>query len=101
MRAEEEFDNYADTKFEQLKARSFEDLSKMDGHSFTWSNKKRSGKITVAIENVDENTIRVILQGFLPGRFFSFIKHAFVDGFRKKRDGKVEAVTYEEISYYD
>ncbi|MDY6994548.1 MAG: hypothetical protein SVR94_18335 [Pseudomonadota bacterium] len=101
MSTTKKFDQFAERKLEELKAKSFEELLGYDGYSFSWSNKGRKADIGVAIENIDENEIRVILQGFLPMKFLSFIKHSFVDGFRKKKDGNVEPVTHEEISYYD
>jgi hypothetical protein len=101
MNASTEFDLYCENKLVELRDLSFETLAHMDGKVLNWKSNGRSGTIAIAVEHVDDQTVRVILKGHLPLRLLPFMKHVFVDGFRKHRDGAVELVSKEEVDYYD
>lgn len=54
------------------------------------------------IETFNDDTIQVVVQGFMPYcRFADSPKHGWVDGFRRRRDGTIEAMTERELWAYD
>ncbi len=64
-------------------------------------NDGRIGTIAVVIESENEGSLFVVVQGFLPGKLLWFIKHAYVDGFRKLKDGTVVELESDELYGYD
>ncbi|MBO6523896.1 MAG: hypothetical protein JJ971_08730 [Balneolaceae bacterium] len=101
MSTQDEFDEFCEHKLQELKQVRFEDLPKFDNNLFTFSKGSRKGTLSIAIEEVREDEILVILQGEIPVRFFSFLSHPFVDGFRKTKKEEVTPASYSDISYYD
>ena len=84
-----------------LKETPFEKLRAHEGCVYHWNERDRYGTLGVTVVPVDDDTLRVIVQGDLPARFLPSVLHPILDGFNKHRDGTVERVAYEDISHYD
>lgn len=57
-------------------------------------------RIVPIAEKLTSDTIQVVIQGFLPLRWF-FGSHVHVSGFRRTRDERIEELTDEELWSYD
>ena len=88
----------AASKLQHLRDLPFDQLMRTEGHSedvrFGWWR----GGITVSIDRVNSDTVRVVAHGVLQLPILpTYTVH--VDGFRRHRDGSIEGLT--EHDYYE
>lgn len=57
----------------------------------------RSATIGIIVQSRADGSLRVVVQGFMPGRLLPFIKSVALDGFYKHPDGSVGAMPDEEL----
>ncbi len=59
----------------------------------------RSASITTIVEHMPDNLLRIVVQGFMDGRFIG--KHVALDGFYKNPDGSLGQMPDEEFYEFD
>jgi len=61
----------------------------------------RPATIATIVRRKADGSLRVVLQGFMPGRLFRLMTSVALDGFYKRSDGSVEAMRDEEFHEFD
>lgn len=97
-----EFQRIVDARGASLRTLPFEELeSKADAPTEVLEVDGRHAVIHTIVEPVTEDSVRIVLQGHMPSRFFLRMSWVALDGFYKSRDGAVTAMRDEEFYEYD
>jgi hypothetical protein len=65
----------------------------------TWNVEGRPATVSFIVEPMDDGSLRVVVQGFMPGKWFG--KHVALDGFYHRPTGAIEPMTDEEFYGFD
>ena len=61
----------------------------------------RRARISIIVQSRADGALRVVVQGFMPGRLFFFVMNVALDGFYKLPDGSVEPMPDRELYEFD
>ena len=61
----------------------------------------RPASVSVIIEVEPDQAVFVIVQGFMPGKYFTRVSDVALHGFRRHLDGRVTELAAEELYAYD
>jgi hypothetical protein len=65
----------------------------------TWNVEGRPAAVSVIVEPMDDGSLRVVVQGFMQGKWFG--QHVALDGFYHRPAGAIEPMTNEEFYEFD
>jgi len=98
----EEFKDLVEAFGRELRGKSYDELlSLQDVPTRTVEIDARRGTIDLIVEDERDVALRVVIQGFLDGKWLTSVKNVALDGFRIGRDGQITALRDEEFYEFD
>ena len=98
----EEFRQLVDERGRELRAKSRAELLDMEcADAEIVEINGRHGTIALIVEQEREGGLRVVLQGFLQGKWFKRFKSVDLDGFRMDSSGNISPLRDEEFYEFD
>ena len=67
----------------------------------TWEVAGRPATVSVIVEDKDDGSLRVVVQGFMPSKWVSAVSSVALDGFYKRPTGAIEPMPDEEFYEFD
>jgi len=64
-----------------------------------WNVEGRQATVSVIVKPMDDGSLRVMVQGFMPSKWLG--KHVALDGFYQRPDGAIEPMSDEEFYDFD
>lgn len=95
------FKEIVDERGQKLRKLSFYDLKKLERPTEHITIQKQHATISIIVEPRPNNCLRVIVQGFMEGRFFPSFKSVALDGFYIDQDGTVTPMPPKEFYEFD
>lgn len=96
----QELADIVEVEAKKLRAAGFDELAALQVADRDIEIKGRSGHIHRFVERTDESTVRIVLQGSVPGRWRILGSHCHVVGFEKTRDGVLKELDDNEMFSY-
>jgi hypothetical protein len=100
-RALADFRKLVNARGAALRKLNYGELRNLHGRIENVIVKSRPATIATIVETKTDNSLRVVLQGFMPARVFPSIKSVALDGFYKYPDGTVKPMPEDEFYEVD
>ena len=100
FRATDQFQELVNARGAKLRHLNYEQLKHLDGEIEDVAVNTRPATIATIVESMADNSLRLVLQGFMPTRLFG-IKLVALDGFYKYPDGTVKPMPDDEFKGFD